>query len=396
MKIMTVGNAPWVGTGYGTQINLLTKSLMAAGHDVAHTANYGLQGAKMEWGGMTVYPAGYDMWGNDVIDGNTKAHFDGDRGWVITLFDVWVARGPAWQTLDVASWCPVDHLPIPSKVLGYFQDTSAVPIAMSEWGRGLMEKAGLNPHYAPHGIDTDIFKPGDFEVGGMTAREAFGIPADAFVVGVNAANKGRIKIRKSFPQIFAAFAMFAKDHDDAVLFMHTERHGMADGIRLDDLAETCGVPKDKIIYVDQYAYKMGLSSELMAAMYNTFDVLCAPSLGEGFGIPVIEAQACGVPVIVNNFSAQPELVGSGWMVEGTADWEEAQQSWLQIPRIGDIVDALREAYMGKGDATAARTKALDYDQNIVFHKYWGPILADLHRRHNVPTVDVKPIDVSAL
>lgn len=396
MKLMVAGNAPWVGTGYGQQINLLTRSLLDAGHEVAVTANYGLQGAKMDWGGMTIYPAGYDTWGNDVIDGHAKAHFGDDRGWVITLFDVWVAQGPAWKMLDVASWVPVDHLPAPPKVLGYFQATGALPIAMSQFGHRMLTDAGLDAHYAPHAIRTDIFKPGDFEVGGMSARKAFGIPDDAFVIGVNAANKGRTKIRKAFPQMFAAFAMFAKDHPDAVLFMHTERHGMAEGVRLDDLAETCGVPADRIIYVDQYAYRVGLEPALMAAMYNTFDVLLSPSLGEGFGIPVIEAQACGVPVIVNEFSAQPELVGSGWAVPGTADWDEPQQSWLQIPRIGDIVDALGEAYMGKGNAEQARLKGLEYDQKRVFAEHWQPILADLQRRVQVRTVDVQPVDVSAL
>jgi glycosyltransferase involved in cell wall biosynthesis len=67
------------------------------------------------------------------------------------------------------------------------------------------------------------------------------------------------------------------------------------------------------VWVDQYAYRLGAPAEVMAATYSAMDVLLAPSHGEGFCVPLIEAQACGTPVIATDFSAQPELVGAGWL-----------------------------------------------------------------------------------
>jgi glycosyltransferase involved in cell wall biosynthesis len=131
-------------------------------------------------------------------------------------------------------------------------------------------------------------------------------------------------------------------------------------------------------------------------MYNAFDLLLAPSMGEGFGIPVVEAQACGVPVVVSDFSAQPELVGSGWTVSGVPDWDEAQGAWLQLPNVGGIVEALEAAYRGEGIPANARAKGLEYDHRRVYTEHWQPILADLAARHEVPVVDVAPVDVSAL
>jgi glycosyltransferase involved in cell wall biosynthesis len=44
--------------------------------------------------------------------------------------------------------------------------------------------------------------------------------------------------------------------------------------------------------------------------------LCLPSLGEGFGLPVAEAMACGAPVVVSNRGALPEVAGDAGVVTG--------------------------------------------------------------------------------
>jgi glycosyltransferase involved in cell wall biosynthesis len=394
--LVVAGNSPWAGTGYGQQIAQLAPQLVADGYDVALAANYGLQGAKLEWDGIPIYPPGFDVWGNDTIGPNSRTHFAGRRGWVITLFDVWVAKGPSWGEMNVASWVPVDHVPTPPKVVEFFTTTGAQPIAMSEFGERQLAKSGLDPLYAPHGIDTDVFRPGIPDINGTATRDVLGVPDDAHVTLMVAANKGVYPPRKSFPQALLAFSRFARNHDDAYLVLHTERFGMADGLQLDRLIEACGIPEDRVSFTDQYAYRIGLPQPVLAAIYNAADVLLAPSMGEGFGIPVVEAQACGTPVIVSDFSAQPELVGSGWLVGGTPFWDEAQTSWLHYPDVGDIVDALEDSYAGGGDAANARQHALAYDHQVVFHRYWRPILAELGRRIVVPTVDVQPINVDAL
>ena len=396
MKVLWCSNAPWAATGYANQTDLVSRSLLADGHDVALFSNYGLAGSKMDWNCITVLPSGYDVWGNDVIAGHARNHFGDSRGLVITLFDVWVAQSQMWAGLDIASWVPVDHVPVPPKVLKYFAETNATAIAMSQFGQRLLSSAGVDALYAPHGVDTTLFQPEVLDVNGVSPRDLFGVPADAFVVGMNAANKGNIKIRKSFPQAFAAFGMFVKDHPDAVLLVHSEMLGMGSGVHLPRLAEACGIPAANIVFTEQYAYKMGLSPQAMVALYQAMDVLMAPSMGEGFGIPVVEAQACGVPVIVSDFSAQPELVGSGWLIDGLPDWEEGQGAWLHLPNINTIVDALGEAYRGKGIPANARAKALEYDHQLVFDTYWRPILKVLEAKVSPPQVDVSPVDVSAL
>jgi glycosyltransferase involved in cell wall biosynthesis len=392
MKIAWYSNAPWAGTGYGQQTDIFTELLTAAGHDVAILANYGLNGAPRGWKGMPVYPGGYDMWANDVLSLHSRHHFNESNGLILTLCDVWVIKNPALKQMPMASWVPIDHTPIPPKVAQFFAEYNSHPIAMSKFGLAELQNLGFDASYVPHGIDTDVFRPVT-EIGGRSVREVLGLPADAFVVGMNAANKGSQKIRKSFPQVFLAFAMFQRKRPDAILYLHTEKFGHSAGVDLIRLAQACGVPEDSIMYTDQYAYRMGLKPEMLAAMYSAFDVLASPSMGEGFGIPVVEAQACGVPVIVSDATAQPELCGSGWTVGGVPDWDEAQASWFHLPDVFEIAAAMDEAYEGQGDREKARQFALGYHHTTVYEDHWVPVLERLATMVELPSVDfeVEPV-----
>lgn len=380
MKVLWASNAPWCGTGYGQQTALVTRRLAADGHDVAIAANYGLHGAKTHWQKMPVYPGGYDQYSNDIIPSHAHHHLGGEPGdgWLISLFDVWVFRNPRFQRFNMACWTPVDHRPAPPAVVGFLRESGAVPIAMSRFGVEQLSAAGLDPLYAPHGVETSIFKPGDR----TAARAVFDLPPDAFVVGMNAANKGREILRKSFFEVFAATSALMRDHSDVILFIHAEQLGIGGGVNLEELAAAVGIPNDRIRFVDQYEYRLGLNPEAMADLYRSFDVLAAPSRGEGFGIPVIEAQACGIPVIVSNFSAQPELVGDGWFVQGEPEWDAAQMATFFKPYGESVLDALRTAYDERTDVPSAKAveHAAAYDADLVHETYWRPIMADLQSR----------------
>jgi len=52
-----------------------------------------------------------------------------------------------------------------------------------------------------------------------------------------------------------------------------------------------------------------IPGEELADFYRLAEVVVYPSLYEGFGLPVLEAMACGVPVITSNVSAMPEVAG---------------------------------------------------------------------------------------
>jgi glycosyltransferase involved in cell wall biosynthesis len=57
-----------------------------------------------------------------------------------------------------------------------------------------------------------------------------------------------------------------------------------------------------------------LSDSEILSLYEEADVFVYPSLYEGFGLPVLEAMACGCPVIASNVSSLPEVVGEAGLL----------------------------------------------------------------------------------
>ena len=383
--ILWASNSPTAESGYGQQTAQAVRRLKADGHAVAIASNYGLEGTTSSWEGMPHLPRGFDLHSNDVTPAYLQwwAHQNPTLDpLLVTLYDTWIFKGSNWDTApQIASWVPVDHFPAPPDVVEWCKRPNVTPIAMSRFGEQMLTDAGIEDVlYVPHGIDTKVFRPTesfDATDGPMTGREFMGVPEDAFVVGMVSANKGQVPNRKAFPEAFLAFGMFARQHPEAILYCHTEPRGAMGGIDLVALAKACGISK-QIVFPDPFVWRMGIPANVLAACYSGMNVLLQPSMGEGFGIPLVEAQACGTPAIVSDATAQPELLGDGWLVEGQPWWDHVQRSWLMTPRLDSIVGALVKAHeRPRGRSQQAIDFAAGYDADLVFDAYWRPALKAL-------------------
>lgn len=384
MKINWFSNAPWASTGYGNQTRLFVPRLRDMGHEMSITAFYGLQGGTLNVDGIPIFPNGKHPYGQDII-GSHAQNLRADI--IISLFDVWaivdnnIPKGLGWYP-----WFPVDHEPIPPAVSAKVR-RSDKGITMSRFGLRMAQQVGLDTYYVPHGVDTKIFKPTDREA----ARKFVDWPDGKFVVGMVAANKG-FPPRKAFYQQILAFAALRKKHDDVMLYLHTDdgTHG-GDGVDLIEYCQvlglTVGHSKGKggnydVLVCDQYTYLIGHSDEYMKAAYNAMDVLLMVSMGEGFGIPLIEAQACGCPVITGEWTSMDELCLSGWKVKKKdADpFFTPQGSFQFVPRPDIVAEKLFEAYEMRGSLEyreRARKAAQKYDADHIAEKYWKPVLEDI-------------------
>jgi glycosyltransferase involved in cell wall biosynthesis len=379
-KLLWHSNAPWTPTGYGSQTALFAERLKDH-YDLTISAFYGLEGNILPWNGIPVLPGQAQTYGNETILEHAQAARLDEDSLVVALMDAWVLDANVWGQLPLACWVPVDHDPAPAPVAGFFHRSGAVPIAMSRFGEKKLREAGLDPLYVPHGVDTEAYKPHNR----AEARKETGLPDDGFIVGMVAANKGNPS-RKCFAEAFEAFRAFHANHPTSKLYVHAEATGRFGGVYLPDLIRSVDLNPDAVIFPDQYrAVHFPHKPEYMAKIYSSMDVLLAPSAGEGFGIPVIEAQACGIPVIVSDFSAQPELCGAGWLVEGVHTYT-AIGSYQFKPSVKDIHEALKSCHRRTGrdvgtHARNARAHAEKYDVDLVLKDYMLPALEEARARY---------------
>lgn len=115
-----------------------------------------------------------------------------------------------------------------------------------------------------------------------------------------------------------------------------------EGYDIWNLAISMGL-RDNIIFTDPLTYLEGIPESQLALMYQASDVHVLPSKTEGFGIPLIEAGACGIPSITTNFASMPEVVGDcGWLID--VNEMEVQQlvgySWQSIPSTAHLAQLL--------------------------------------------------------
>jgi glycosyltransferase involved in cell wall biosynthesis len=105
-------------------------------------------------------------------------------------------------------------------------------------------------------------------------------------------------------------------------------------------------------------------------------VLLAAGYGEGFGIPTVEAQACGTRVIGSSWAATPDLLSDDcWMVDGQLTWDAGQNAFWQTPNVSSIISALEQAYkVGKGRSQASIDFAKQFDVEKVWENAWLPFL----------------------
>lgn len=381
MRILIHSNAPFAPSGYANQTALMAERFKGLGHDVAISAFFGLQAGKLNWRGIPIYPAGFEPFGNDIAAAHAK-HFKADI--LLTLADGWILQPDKINATGVPWVCyfPIDSDPLPERIKESAV-ASFMPVVMSRFGERMAVRAGVDCRYAPHGVDTSHF----YADSPTEARRRLGWDASAYIVGMVAHNRG-YPSRKSYPEQIDGFAKFHAKHPDSILYIHTYSGNDGEPMALDLKAKAlhAGLELGKdVIFASPYELNIGYSTDQMRDIYNAMDVLSSVSMGEGFGIPIVEAQACGTPVLVGDWSSMGELMFAGHAIEieNSVPWwvPDLNTEW-RLPLRAAITDGLEQIYStyGRTKDKIAQLGALQYDIDTVVEKYWQPILSELTER----------------
>jgi len=176
-----------------------------------------------------------------------------------------------------------------------------IPIAMAKFGQKQVEDMyGIKCRYIPHGVDSKMFHPLSIEEK-LKLRQKFHL-VDKFVIGVVARNQGR----KMLDRTLKAFKLFIDKAPNAVLLLHCDPNDPAAIFPMQKMIERYKL-QNRVLFTGMKYYK-GFTYKEMNNVYNLFDVFLLTTSGEGFGVPLIEAMSCEIPIVATDYTTTREIV----------------------------------------------------------------------------------------
>ena len=189
---------------------------------------------------------------------------------------------------------------------------------------GLLGVAEDKVDVIPCGVDED-FRPVDRQEQLIELRKRHGLPPRMLLF------VGTIEPRKNLTTLLRSYALLREWIQPPPLviagakgWQHEEVFSLAQELELlDELLFPGFIPRDEL-----------------PLWYNAADLFVYPSLYEGFGLPPLEAMACGTPVVTSNTSSLPEVVGDSGLLVDPTDAEEIAQAMQRLLTDSSLQDEL--------------------------------------------------------
>lgn len=281
----------------------------------------------------------YEQWGIRRDQIRLKAnlvHFPANFGslfgahnMVVTIHDLSFLHCSAWFRLDRVTYYRLairNTVRRAARIIADSHSTAA----------DLRDKLGVSPNridVIPLGVD-ERFQPAAEEAR-HAVRIKYGLPKHFFLF------VGTLEPRKNLPRLIAAWS-----HTAARCPWHLVIAGR-DGWKTGAIRRAAARSRDPA----RVHFPGFISQEDLPAVLSAADAFVWPSLWEGFGLPPLEAMACGVPVMISNVSSLPEVVGDAALQVDPYDVSAMADAMTRL--FED--ETLRAALRAKG-----RTHAVQY------------------------------------
>jgi glycosyltransferase involved in cell wall biosynthesis len=215
-------------------------------------------------------------------------------------------------------------------------------LTVSEFSRqALLEQYDLPEEkvvVTPDAVDPDLFRPLDGgqapEIGAVITRYQLDAP---FLLSV-----GRLEPRKNLERLIRAFDRVRQGLDQSLQLLIVGK----EDFRYDSIhQEAERLPSGSVRFLGT------VPDEDLAVLYNLAAALAYPSLVEGFGMPVLEAMACGLPVVSSKRGALPEVGGDSVV-------------WVEPEDESSISAGIEHVLTNSDDIARRRTAGLERAQEF--------------------------------
>ena len=323
-RILMLGDSPYVRTGFGVVNEIAHEHLKGLGHTLITIG--GQDGTAREIDGHVFIPRddknpadimGWTQVPKAIEIGFDAVHIIADAA----MTCLWGAYKDI-RDKPLFAYTPIEGAPLNGQWVKAFQENPNWHIVTaSNYGVAELARVGVKSRMAYHGVSPDFYQYSKEDRDKWRKRLGW---ENKFVV-MNVAQNVR---RKQWPRLFEAIKIAKRQHPNIILYAHTVpfNNYWLEGHNLAEIAENIGI-WDEIFFPPKHT-KHNAATDLhgeeypgLVDMYNLADCFVLPSQVEGFGLPLAEAMACGLPVATTNYAAQAEVVGDAGILIPVHDWE---------------------------------------------------------------------------
>jgi glycosyltransferase involved in cell wall biosynthesis len=161
------------------------------------------------------------------------------------------------------------------------------------------------------------------------AREKYNLP-ERYILFV-----GTLEPGKNLTRLLEAFCQLKQKNRLPHKLVIVGAYGWGKDLKLLD-AGRGSIRLRRFNFADEIIFTGYVPEEDLPFLYNAAELFVFPSLYEGFGLPVLEAMACGTPVIASNLSSLPEIVGDAGLLINPYDINEIAAAMAKVLNDKDL------------------------------------------------------------
>ncbi len=442
-RVLWVTEASYMNSGYSTYSrNVLSRLCENDSFEIYELACYGklddVKKIRPKWTVIPNEPANEEearMLTSDIYMQYGKLKFDRvcleiKPDIVVDIRDPWhhmyQFESPAFGYFNWVVMPSIDSYPIRKEFAHMYKYADKL-CTYCDWTKDMLEK--LYPEKkiftCGFGVDTNKFSPPTDK---RKVRASVGLEEDIVLFGTVMRNQRR----KLFPNVIHSFARFIDKIGElgknVYLWLHTaypdmgwdlplliNESGVGNKILLTYKCTACNNffpsfycgPMTRCRYCGNNS-KMthpgfAVSDEQLAQIYRCFDLYIQYSICEGAGIPPVEAAACGVPIVMVDYSAMSSVgrkLNAKFVKPAAMFREPETMAYRAFPDDNELIDIMvsyindRSSFPSQNELVELVKKYFDYD-NVA--KKWADVLLNIRNKGrwyntvaNMPNLDARP------